>query len=79
LIPLGENQAVGKYIEINEAKIYYEEYGKGDPLLLIHGNQGNIKTMGNQIDGFKSKYRVIIVDSRGHGKSELKSKALSYE
>jgi pimeloyl-ACP methyl ester carboxylesterase len=79
LIPLGENQAVGKYIEINEAKIYYEEYGKGDPLLLIHGNQGIIKTMGNQIDGFKSKYRVIIVDSRGQGKSGLKSKALSYE
>jgi pimeloyl-ACP methyl ester carboxylesterase len=77
--PYGENQAVGKYIEINGAKIYYEEYGKGEPLLLIHGNQGNIKTMGNQIDGFKSKYRVIIADSRGHGKSELKTNALSYE
>ncbi|MFT5256596.1 MAG: pimeloyl-ACP methyl ester carboxylesterase [Arenicella sp.] len=77
--PYGENQAVGKYIEINGAKIYYEEYGKGEPLLLIHGNQGNIKTMGNQIDSFKSKYRVIIADSRGHGKSELKTNALSYE
>lgn len=77
--PYGQNQAVGKYVEINGAEIYYEEYGKGEPLLLIHGNQGNIKTMGNQIDGFKSKYRVIIADSRGHGKSELKTDALSYE
>ena len=59
--------------------MYYEEYGKGEPLLLIHGNQGHIKSMGNQIDGFKSKYRVIIADSRGHGKSELKTAALSYE
>jgi hypothetical protein len=40
--PYGENQAIGKYIEINGAKIYYEEYGKGEPLLLIHGNQGSI-------------------------------------
>jgi pimeloyl-ACP methyl ester carboxylesterase len=77
--PYGQNQAVGKHVEINGAKIYYEEYGKGEPLLLIHGNQGNIKTMGNQIDAFKSKYRVIIADSRGHGKSELKTDALSYE
>jgi pimeloyl-ACP methyl ester carboxylesterase len=35
--------------------------------------------MGNQIDAFKNKYRVIIADSRGHGKSELKTDALSYE
>jgi len=77
--PYGENQAIGKYVEINGAKIYYEEYGKGEPLLLIHGNGGDIKSMGNQIDGFKNKYRVIIADSRGHGKSELKTDALSYE
>jgi hypothetical protein len=77
--PYEENQAVGKYVEINGAKINYEEYGKGDPLLLSHGNQEIIKTMGNQIDGFKSKYLVIIADSRKHGKSELKTKALSYE
>jgi pimeloyl-ACP methyl ester carboxylesterase len=35
--------------------------------------------MGNQIDAFKNKYRVIIADSRDHGKSELKTDALSYE
>jgi len=62
--PYGDNQAVGKYVEINGAKIYYEEYGKGEPLLLIHGNGSSIKWMGNQIDYFKTKYRVIIADNR---------------
>ncbi len=76
--PYGNNEAVGKYIEINDAKIYYEEYGKGEPLLLIHGNGGNINSMGNQIDYFKTKYRVIIADNRGHGKSELKTDSLTY-
>ncbi|HBK71410.1 MAG TPA: hypothetical protein DDZ39_07130 [Flavobacteriaceae bacterium] len=65
--PYGDNKTVGKYVEINGTKIYYEEYGKGEPLLLIHGNGGDIKSMGNQIDYFKSKYRVIITDNRGKG------------
>lgn len=76
--PYGKNTAVGKFAEINGAKIYYEEYGKGEPLLLIHGNGGNIESMGNQIDYFKSKYRVIVADSRGHGKSELKTDSLTF-
>lgn len=76
--PYGKNTAVGKFAEINGAKIYYEEYGKGEPLLLIHGNGGNIESMGNQIDYFKSKYRVIVADNRGQGKSELKTDSLTY-
>jgi len=76
--PYGNNDSVGKYIDLNGAKIYYEEYGNGEPLLLIHGNGANIKSMENQIDYFKSKYRVIIADNRGHGKSELKTDSLNY-
>jgi pimeloyl-ACP methyl ester carboxylesterase len=34
--------------------------------------------MGNQIDYFKTKYRVIIADNRGQGKSELKTDYLTY-
>ena len=51
--PYGNNKTVGKYVEINGAKIYFEEYGEGEPLLLIHGNGGSIIWMGNQIDYFK--------------------------
>ncbi len=75
----GSNATVGKYAIINGAKIYYEEYGKGEPMFLIHGNGGDIKSMGNQIDYFKTKYRVIIADNRGQGKSELKTDSLTYD
>jgi len=78
-IPYGNNEKVGKHITINEANIYYEEYGKGEPLLLIHGNNGSIKSMENQIDYFKNKYRVIVADNRGQGKSELKTDSLTYD
>ncbi|MFV9550242.1 alpha/beta fold hydrolase [Algibacter sp. PT7-4] len=76
--PYGNNQEIGTYVTINGAKIYYEEYGKGKPLLLIHGNSGDIASMGNQIEYFKKKYRVIVADGRGHGKSELKTDSLTY-
>ncbi|MDP5198514.1 alpha/beta fold hydrolase [Flavobacterium sp. DG2-3] len=76
--PYGKNETVGKFVVLNGAKIYYEEYGKGEPLLLIHGNNGSIESMGNQIDYFKTKYRVIIADNRGQGKSELKTDSLTY-
>jgi pimeloyl-ACP methyl ester carboxylesterase len=76
--PYGNNSKVGKYAELNGAKIYYEEYGQGEPMLLIHGNGSSIKDMGNQIDYFKSKYHIIVADNRGHGKSELKTDSLTY-
>jgi pimeloyl-ACP methyl ester carboxylesterase len=76
--PYGSNEKVGKYITIHGAKIYYEEYGEGEPLLLIHGNNGSIKSMENQIEYFKKKYRIIIADNRGQGKSELKTDSLTY-
>lgn len=75
----GNNEETGKYIAVNGVKMYYEEYGKGEPLLLIHGNSGNIKSMENQIEYFKDKYRVIVADNRGHGKSELNTDSLTYQ
>lgn len=77
-IPYGSNPEVGNFIEINSAKIYYEEYGEGEPLLLIHGCGADIKSMENQIDYFKNKFRIIVADSRGQGKSELKTDSLTY-
>ncbi len=76
--PYGNNDAIGKYVKINKAKIYYEEYGEGEPLLIIHSCGTDIKAMEYQIDYFKDKYRVIAADSRGQGKSELKTKKLTY-
>jgi pimeloyl-ACP methyl ester carboxylesterase len=67
--PYGENGAVGKYANIRGIKMYYEVYGAGQPLLLIHGNSGSIRDMSNQIEYFSKKYKVIAADSRDHGKT----------
>jgi pimeloyl-ACP methyl ester carboxylesterase len=77
-IPYGNNKEAGNFIAVNGVKIYYEIYGEGTPLVLLHGNGGNIAYMQPQIEYFASKYKVIIMDCRGRGKSELGSDSLTY-
>jgi pimeloyl-ACP methyl ester carboxylesterase len=54
---------------VNGIRIYYEIYGVGPPLLLIHGNTGSIIRMSCQINAFSPSRMVIAVDTRGRGKS----------
>lgn len=68
----------GKYLTIKDTKIYYEEYGKGIPLLLIHGAFGGINDFENVIPLLSKKYRVIISDAPGLGRSEFPKNKLSY-
>ena len=78
VIDYGNNKEVGKFISINGAKQYFETYGQGAPLVLIHGNGGNISYMRPQIEFFAKKYKVIVMDCRGRGKSELGKDSLTY-
>lgn len=75
----GKNKK-GKYIDLGDAKIYTEEYGDGEPLLLLHGNNGSIEDFYRQIPFFAKHFRVIAVDTRGQGRStDLSSGAYSYD
>lgn len=50
-------------------ELYYEEYGYGFPLILLHGNGEDHTYFTHQIEYFKDRYRVIALDTRGHGMS----------
>lgn len=75
----GKNKVTGKYYDIRGLKMYAEVYGKGQPLLIIHGNGGSINNFIYQIPYFSKKYKVIVADSRAQGKSTDKGDSLSYE
>lgn len=49
---------------------YYVEAGCGEPLILLHGNGENGEYFVHQIEYFQKNYRVIAIDTRGHGKTE---------
>jgi pimeloyl-ACP methyl ester carboxylesterase len=62
-------RAEGKFITFAGAKIYYEEYGQGEPLLLLHGFGGTSNIWDAEIKVLKNHFRVIAWDMRGHGRS----------
>ena len=79
-VPYGNNSKVGKYVQTKDAKIYYEVYGKGKPILIMHGGLfGSTVEMADFIDKLKVNYQVIAISLRGHGKSELGTEPVSLE
>lgn len=78
-IAYGSNEFAGQYVAVNGVSLYFESYGEGHPLLLVHGNGSSIKDMAAQIEYFSKSYRVIMADSRGHGRSGMGEGALTYE
>jgi len=78
-VPYGHNKEAGHYLQTRGFGLYYEVYGKGQPLLLIHGNGGSIDNFSNQIPYFSQNYQVIAVDSRAHGRSKDTGDSLTFE
>ncbi|WP_051189531.1 alpha/beta fold hydrolase [Daejeonella oryzae] len=76
----GNNRSAGRYIAINNSNIYFETYGSGEPLLLLHGNSQSISAFYKQIAEFAKYFRVIAVDTRAHGNSsDTSTQMLSYD
>jgi pimeloyl-ACP methyl ester carboxylesterase len=68
------------HVEHQGARIWYGSVGTGRPVILLHGGMASSATWGNQIPALvKSHHRVILIDSRGHGRSTLGTQPLSYE
>ncbi|MBE6050274.1 MAG: alpha/beta hydrolase [Clostridium sp.] len=67
------------YIKCNSANIYYEVYGTGETILFLHGNGEDLTYFKPQIDYFKDKYKLVLIDSRGHGKSSFGNEGLTLD
>lgn len=64
----------------DDAKIYWATYGnaKGKPVVMLHGGLGNSDHWAFELPALVEKYRVIVVDSRGQGRSTLGATKLTY-
>lgn len=79
-IAYGDNPEAGHYVLAGDARIYYEVYGSGEPIVLLHGGlMGAISEMTGFIESLKPDYQVIAMATRGHGKSEIGSAPITYE
>jgi len=62
------------------AKIWFGTVGKGPPVILLHGGLSSSRAWGAQVPALvMAGYRVVLIDSRGHGRSTLGARPLSYE
>ncbi|MEO7732203.1 MAG: alpha/beta hydrolase [Kofleriaceae bacterium] len=61
------------------AKIHFEVYGKGDPVLLLHGGLGHSGQYGFQLPALIEKFQVIAIDSRGQGRSTRGKTPITYD
>jgi len=59
------------YVDVGGARLYYEETGKGDPLIFIHGHSFDHSEWEPQFYEFAKKYHVIRYDVRGYGRSSM--------
>jgi pimeloyl-ACP methyl ester carboxylesterase len=66
---------------VNGIKIWFAEFGPSDgkPVILLHGGLGNSDYFGNQVPALAKTYRVIVMDSRGHGRSTRDDHAYGYD
>jgi pimeloyl-ACP methyl ester carboxylesterase len=78
-VKYGANAAASQTFTHDGVRLYYEVYGSGDPLLVVHGNGGSIADMAAQIDFFRKSYKVIAMDSRDQGRSGDSQGKLTYE
>ena len=64
-------------VTLNGANIYYEVYGKGQPLFLLHGITQSSKSWHPFVEDYSKDFEVYLVDLKGHGKSSPFTKKLS--
>lgn len=66
-------------VRCGDANIFYEIYGRGEPLVMLHGNGEDHRYFRHQVRYFSRRYRVVLIDTRGHGKSTMGSRPLDFK
>lgn len=64
---------------VNGIKIWYATFGSGPPVILLHGGLANANYWGKLVPVLAEHYRVVVMDSRGHGRSSRDSRPYGYD
>ena len=67
------------YAPVDGIRIWYAEFGQGPPVILLHGGLSNADYWGMQVRALEGHYRVIVMDSRGHGRSTRSAAPFGYD
>lgn len=59
-----------QYVKVNDLTVYYETFGDGQPMVLLHGGTATRRMWEKFVPAFSKHFKVIAPDSRGHGKTD---------
>jgi pimeloyl-ACP methyl ester carboxylesterase len=66
------------YAQVNGVRIWYAVFGHGQPVILLHGGLANSNYWGHLVPALSNEFQVIVIDSRGHGRSTRNVEPLGY-
>jgi pimeloyl-ACP methyl ester carboxylesterase len=67
------------FAPVNGIKVWYAMFGRGEPVVLLHGGLANANYWGHQVRALQRHYQVIVMDSRGHGRSSRNQEPYGYD
>ncbi|MCP3369811.1 alpha/beta fold hydrolase [Bradyrhizobium cajani] len=67
------------FAPVNGVRIWYAVFGRGQPVLLLHGGLANANYWGHQVRALQRHYQVIVMESRGHGRSSRNQEPYGYD
>jgi pimeloyl-ACP methyl ester carboxylesterase len=76
-VPIAADRA--GHAQVNGISIYYAVYGHGSPVIFLHGGLANTDYWGNQVAEVAAHHTVILMDSRGHGRSTRDARPYGYD
>jgi pimeloyl-ACP methyl ester carboxylesterase len=77
--PALPNPATSGYAQVNGVRIWYAVFGRGQPVVLLHGGLANSNYWGHLVPALSNDYQVVVIDSRGHGRSTRDVEPLGYD
>ena len=78
-VPYGSNPEAAHTFVHDGIRLYFEVYGEGPPVLVVHGNEESIRSLRFQIEALRKDHQVIAMDSRDHGRSGDSTGLATYE
>ena len=77
--PTLPKSAQSGFAPVNGIKIWYASFGRGEAVVMLHGGLANSNYWGHQVHALQAHYRVIVMDSRGHGRSSRNEQPYGYD
>jgi len=75
--PIPTDRSGGAHV--NGITIHYAMYGQGSPVIFLHGGLANTDYWGDQVPAVAAHHTVILMDSRGHGRSTRDARPYGYD